>query len=137
MPEKLSPRRSSSITHLWIGGGGGKLIHKWAREFFQNHWYTYIDIKNTDKGKKSKVYRLFNWGKNFIGSTSGRQCIIPYLGWQAIRDMNTRGAPAIAITGCLALAVELVNLDFDSISAFDQFVTEKLGLARNCPRVLV
>lgn len=45
--------------------------------------------------------------------------------------MNTRGAPAIAITGCLALAVELVNLDFDSISAFDQFVTEKLGLARN------
>ena len=45
--------------------------------------------------------------------------------------MNTRGAPAIAITGCLALAVELVNLDFDSVSAFDQFVIEKLGLARN------
>jgi len=44
--------------------------------------------------------------------------------------MNTRGAPAIAITGCLALAVELVNLDFDSSSAFDQFVTEKLGPAR-------
>ena len=43
--------------------------------------------------------------------------------------MNTRGAPAIAITGCLALAVELVNLDFDSSSAFDQFVTEKLGPA--------
>jgi len=45
--------------------------------------------------------------------------------------MNTRGAPAIAITGCLALAVELVNLDFDSTSAFDQFVIEKLGPARN------
>ena len=52
-------------------------------------------------------------------------------GWQAIRDMNTRGAPAIAITGCLALAVELTNVDFDSISAFDQFVTEKLGNALN------
>ena len=57
--------------------------------------------------------------------------IIRYLGWKAIRDMNTRGAPAIAITGCLALAVELVNLDFDSTYAFDQFVIEKLGPARN------
>ena len=54
-----------------------------------------------------------------------------YLGWQAIRDMNTRGAPAIAITGCLALAVELTNVNFDSISAFDHFVTEKLGNALN------
>ena len=44
--------------------------------------------------------------------------------------MNTRGAPAIAITGCLALAVELVNMGFDSSSAFDEFVTEKLGIAR-------
>ena len=55
---------------------------------------------------------------------------INYLGWQAIRDMNTRGAPAIAITGCLALAVELTNVNFDSITAFDQFVTEKLGTAQ-------
>ena len=45
--------------------------------------------------------------------------------------MNTRGAPAIAITGCLALAVELTNVNFDLISALDQFVTEKLGLAQN------
>ena len=45
--------------------------------------------------------------------------------------MNTRGAPAIAITGCLALAVELMTVNFDSITAFDQFVTEKLGNAQN------
>lgn len=36
--------------------------------------HLYIDIKNTEQGKKSKVFRLFNWGKNFrlssaIGST--------------------------------------------------------------------
>ena len=51
--------------------------------------------------------------------------------------MNTRGAPAIAITGCLALAVELTNLNFDSITAFDQFVTEKLGNARTKMRPLL
>ncbi len=30
-------------------------------------------------------------------------------GWRAIRDMTVRGAPAIAISGMLSLAVELVN----------------------------
>ena len=30
-------------------------------------------------------------------------------GWRAIRDMTVRGAPAIAISGMLSLAVELVD----------------------------
>lgn len=48
-------------------------------------------------------------------------------GWDAIRQMKTRGAPAIAITGCLALAVELNNTaDFDSVDAVRSFVKEKL-----------
>ena len=36
-------------------------------------------------------------------------------GWEVIRNMNTRGAPAIAITGCLALAVQLYNSKFESV----------------------
>ncbi|OAY63768.1 Methylthioribose-1-phosphate isomerase [Ananas comosus] len=34
-------------------------------------------------------------------------------GWNAIRDMVVRGAPAIAIAAALSLAVEVFNLDFD------------------------
>ncbi|XP_072162939.1 methylthioribose-1-phosphate isomerase-like [Diadema setosum] len=35
-------------------------------------------------------------------------------GWQAIRLMKVRGAPAIAIVGTLSLAVELTRMDFGS-----------------------
>jgi len=48
-------------------------------------------------------------------------------GWAAIREMKTRGAPAIAITGCLALAVELNGATaFESVDAVRRFVKEKL-----------
>ena len=90
--------------------------------------HLYIDIQNTEQGRKVKCLNF--WIEHFWLTSALKSAIIHNLGWKAIRDMNTRGAPAIAITGCLALAVELVNMDFDSSSAFDQFVTEKLGLAR-------
>jgi methylthioribose-1-phosphate isomerase len=47
--------------------------------------------------------------------------------WHAIRDMRTRGAPAIAIVAALSLAVELTNTKLSSVSeevAF--FIIEKL-----------
>ncbi|XP_020581617.1 methylthioribose-1-phosphate isomerase isoform X2 [Phalaenopsis equestris] len=37
-------------------------------------------------------------------------------GWNAIRDMVVRGAPAIAISAALSLAVEIFNLDFSGTS---------------------
>ena len=40
--------------------------------------------------------------------------------------MKTRGAPAIAITGCLALAVELDRENFASHREMETFVEEKL-----------
>ena len=40
--------------------------------------------------------------------------------------MKTRGAPAIAITGCLALAVELSKTQFDDVEQAKNFVCEKL-----------
>ena len=47
-------------------------------------------------------------------------------GWNAIRNMNTRGAPAIAITGCLSLAVQLYNSDFESFSQLSSFIAKSL-----------
>ena len=46
----------------------------------------------------------------------------------AIRDMAVRGAPAIAIAGALALAVELVKKQatFTSADAALQHITERL-----------
>nr|CAG4646364.1 EOG090X08IP [Macrothrix elegans] len=47
--------------------------------------------------------------------------------WSAIREMKVRGAPAIAIVGCLSLAVELRNnATFKSKEELAQFVDEKL-----------
>ena len=46
-------------------------------------------------------------------------------GWQAIRDMTVRGAPAIAISGALSLAVELVNSERFSSAAEAADVIEK------------
>ncbi|KAH9878559.1 S-methyl-5-thioribose-1-phosphate isomerase [Plenodomus lingam] len=47
--------------------------------------------------------------------------------WHAIKDMRTRGAPAIAIVAALALAVELANMKLSSIAEeVKVFVTEKL-----------
>lgn len=37
-----------------------------------------------------------------------------------------RGAPAIAIVGCLSLAVELTNNEFQSLEELKDFVEEKL-----------
>ncbi|EAT88866.2 hypothetical protein SNOG_03661 [Parastagonospora nodorum SN15] len=47
--------------------------------------------------------------------------------WHAIKEMRTRGAPAIAIVAALSLAVELTNMKLSSIAEEVQvFITEKL-----------
>ncbi|CAN9371528.1 unnamed protein product [Alternaria alternata] len=47
--------------------------------------------------------------------------------WHAIKDMQTRGAPAIAIVAALALAVELTNTKLSSVAEEVKiFITEKL-----------
>jgi methylthioribose-1-phosphate isomerase len=47
--------------------------------------------------------------------------------WHAIKEMRTRGAPAIAIVAALALAVELTNMKLSSIAEeVKVFITEKL-----------
>jgi len=57
-------------------------------------------------------------------------------GWQAIRDMTVRGAPAIAISGALSLAVELVNGQrFKSASEAADVIEKKLRyLETRCAR---
>lgn len=48
-------------------------------------------------------------------------------GWHAIKDMRTRGAPAIAIVAALSLAVELQdNAISDTAEEVAAFITEKL-----------
>lgn len=48
-------------------------------------------------------------------------------GWQAIKSMRTRGAPAIAIVAALSLAVELTNSSLSSrAEEVAAFVQEKL-----------
>ena len=48
--------------------------------------------------------------------------------WHAIKEMRTRGAPAIAIVAALALAVELTNMKLSSVAEEVQlFITEKLN----------
>lgn len=47
--------------------------------------------------------------------------------WHAIKEMRTRGAPAIAIVAALALAVELVNMKLSPIAEeVEVFILEKL-----------
>ncbi|KAL4236412.1 S-methyl-5-thioribose-1-phosphate isomerase [Mactra antiquata] len=46
--------------------------------------------------------------------------------WIAIKKMQVRGAPAIAIVGCLSLAVELLNQDFDCVDEVSSYVSSKL-----------
>lgn len=47
--------------------------------------------------------------------------------WHAIKDMRTRGAPAIAIVAALALAVELTNMKLAAVpEEVKVFITEKL-----------
>ncbi|KAF1914965.1 hypothetical protein BDU57DRAFT_501778 [Ampelomyces quisqualis] len=47
--------------------------------------------------------------------------------WHAIKEMRTRGAPAIAIVAALSLAVELSNMKLPSLAEDVQvFITEKL-----------
>lgn len=47
--------------------------------------------------------------------------------WHAIKEMRTRGAPAIAIVAALALAVELTNTKLSSVAEeVKVFITEKL-----------
>uniref|UniRef100_A0A0B7B6H7 Methylthioribose-1-phosphate isomerase n=1 Tax=Arion vulgaris TaxID=1028688 RepID=A0A0B7B6H7_9EUPU len=48
-------------------------------------------------------------------------------GWEAIKQMQVRGAPAIAIVGCLSLAVELTNKEFQTLAELKNFVEEKLN----------
>jgi methylthioribose-1-phosphate isomerase len=48
--------------------------------------------------------------------------------WHAIKEMRTRGAPAIAIVAALALAVELANMKLPPIAEEVKiFIIEKLG----------
>jgi methylthioribose-1-phosphate isomerase len=47
--------------------------------------------------------------------------------WHAIKEMRTRGAPAIAIVAALALAVEVTNMKLSSVAEEVQvFLIEKL-----------
>ncbi|KAH7077280.1 Methylthioribose-1-phosphate isomerase [Paraphoma chrysanthemicola] len=47
--------------------------------------------------------------------------------WHAIKDMRTRGAPAIAIVAALALAVELTNIKLSPVAEeVKVFISEKL-----------
>jgi methylthioribose-1-phosphate isomerase len=47
--------------------------------------------------------------------------------WHAIKEMRTRGAPAIAIVAALSLAVELTNMKLSSVAEEVQvFIAEKL-----------
>lgn len=48
-------------------------------------------------------------------------------GWKAINKMQVRGAPAIAIVGCLSLAVEVFDEKFDTKQTFKQEVEGKLN----------
>uniref|UniRef100_A0A8C6Y424 Methylthioribose-1-phosphate isomerase n=1 Tax=Naja naja TaxID=35670 RepID=A0A8C6Y424_NAJNA len=50
-------------------------------------------------------------------------------GWEAIRSMKVRGAPAIAIIGCLSLAVELYNKrnEEPSLGNLETFVLDSLS----------
>lgn len=47
-------------------------------------------------------------------------------GFQAIRTMQVRGAPAIAIVGCLAFAAELRQKSFSDVENLKIFVQQKL-----------
>lgn len=47
--------------------------------------------------------------------------------WHAIRNMEVRGAPAIAIVGGLSLALELKERSFNSFECLSLFVKEKLN----------
>ncbi|KAM7028172.1 methylthioribose-1-phosphate isomerase [Acridotheres tristis] len=49
--------------------------------------------------------------------------------WGAIRNMEVRGAPAIALLGCLSLAVELAGGagPSEDLGALEEFVGQKLG----------
>ncbi|KAJ8973574.1 hypothetical protein NQ317_001600 [Molorchus minor] len=48
-------------------------------------------------------------------------------GWKVINKMQVRGAPAIAIVGCLSLAVELKNEKFESKKQMRQEIEGKLN----------
>lgn len=48
-------------------------------------------------------------------------------GWQAIKKMQVRGAPAIAIVGCLSLGVEVYKKDFETVSELQGFINERLN----------
>ncbi|XP_069157634.1 methylthioribose-1-phosphate isomerase-like [Procambarus clarkii] len=47
-------------------------------------------------------------------------------GWQVINKMQVRGAPAIAIVGCLSLATELINSSFTDKEEVFKAISEKL-----------
>ncbi|XP_055531638.1 methylthioribose-1-phosphate isomerase [Wyeomyia smithii] len=48
-------------------------------------------------------------------------------GWKVINKMQVRGAPAIAIVGCLSLAVEVMREKFDSKNSFRREIEGKLN----------
>jgi methylthioribose-1-phosphate isomerase len=47
-------------------------------------------------------------------------------GWQAIRDMQVRGAPAIAIVGVLSIVTEIYNRTFASVAEICDWLHEQL-----------
>nr|CAB3263949.1 methylthioribose-1-phosphate isomerase-like [Phallusia mammillata] len=48
-------------------------------------------------------------------------------GWKAIKTMQVRGAPAIAIVGCLSFAVELKKKKFETIQELTEFSNKSLN----------
>lgn len=46
-------------------------------------------------------------------------------GWEAINKMKVRGAPAIAISGVLTVAVQLEKTEFDSINQIENFTFQR------------
>lgn len=49
-------------------------------------------------------------------------------GFNAIRTMQVRGAPAIAIVGCLSLVVEMKEKNFSTIEEFKKFLDQKFKI---------
>ena len=45
--------------------------------------------------------------------------------WDSINQMKVRGAPAIAITGVLGVAAELIKKNFENISDLKEFTSNK------------
>ncbi|XP_014280656.1 methylthioribose-1-phosphate isomerase [Halyomorpha halys] len=59
------------------------------------------------------------------GKSEYRKIIDVEEGWEAIHNMHVRGAPAIAIVGCLSIAVELYRNSYESKEELHDYLAKK------------